>query len=257
MIDIKKLRLLIITLLTAILFFGTSYAIWRHNAEVSFRLTIKKPADSECECDPGTYTTIQEGINRLRINVYNCIYNKMERFKNQLKARITELENLPFGSITYEELSAEVQNYRNVDINGFGKCINKYGSYINDLVKFYNNSSDEEKNEVPDFYDQHDGLWRLSDQLWHKRDELYDVLDALWSVGESKIDYNKKESKKEAAETKNEKNETSEKSGTDEKDIANDETNEIREINDTGKINNTNETGEANEISEDEESAEN
>lgn len=189
MIDISKLKVFIITLLIAALFLGASYAIWRHDAEVGFRLTIKMPAGSGGECPPVEYTTIQEGIRVLKNNVYNCMYNKMESYKNQLNARITELKRLPFGGITYDELSSEVDEYRNVDIAGFGTCINRYGTYINDLAAFYNSSTEDEKNEVPDFWDQHDQLWQLSDQLWHKRQELYDVVDALWSVGESKIDY--------------------------------------------------------------------
>ena len=192
MSNVKKFMVLAAVLLAAAVLLQISYGIWRHDAEVGFRLTITRPADGDCECcNPGTYTTIQEGIDLLKNKVYNCIYNKMESFKSQLNARITELENLPFGGITFEELSAEVKQYREVDIARFGRCITKYGSYINELAQFYRNSPKEEKDKVPNFWDQYDGLWLLSDQLWYKRDELYDVVDDLWAVGESKIDYNK------------------------------------------------------------------
>jgi len=245
-VKIRKLKVFIITLLIAVFLLGTSYAIWKHDAEVSFRLTIKMSAGSGCECcNPVTYTTIQEGINKLKNDVYNCIYNKMENYKSKLYARIAELESLPFGDITYEELSAEVQQYRNTDIAGFGTCITKYGKYINDLAAFYNNSSQEKKDEVPDFWQQHDKLWWLSDQLWHKRDELYDIVDDLWDIGESKIDYNKKKNKDENG---NETDETSEKLKANEAGEAIDTT-EITETNEAN-VDETNDATEANETDE-------
>jgi len=189
-INIKKILVSVAALLVAALLLETSYGIWRHNAQVSFRLTIARPSGGDSECSPGTYGTVQEGINLLKNNVYNCMYNKMEKYKKQLNERIKELESLPFGGITQEQLSNEVQEYRNVDIQKFGTCINRYGSYINDLSEFYRNSSEQEKENVPDFWDQYDDLWDLRDQLWHKRDELYDAVDNLWSVGISKIDFN-------------------------------------------------------------------
>ncbi|HHW31913.1 MAG TPA: hypothetical protein GXX20_09625 [Clostridiaceae bacterium] len=106
-----------------------------------------------------------------------------------LYARIDELNNLPFGGITYEELDAEVNKYRNVDIEGFGNCIETYGNCIVTLGEFYENSTPEEKKQVPNFWTESSGLWILHSQLWTKRSELYIVVSELWTAGQSKINW--------------------------------------------------------------------
>lgn len=189
MIYIKKLVLIVSILILFVLFLNGSYALWRHNTEVKFTLTISQPEEDYSCCICGKYSTAQEGMDLL-INVqYPKIFGKMEQFKNQLYARANELDNLPFGSITYDELKAETDHYRNVDIKAFGNCINTYGDCIDTLGDFYDNLSEEEKNQIPDFWDELSGIWNLHSQLWTKRGELYTAVDAVWEAGHRKIDY--------------------------------------------------------------------
>jgi hypothetical protein len=137
------------------------------------------------------YDTIQEGIDLLKDIQYPKIYNRMDAFENQLEARIVELNALPFGGITYDELSQECNDYRNVDIARLRDCVSTYGQCcINNLTAIYNSLTWEEKCQIPDFWDQHSNLWGLSDQLWNKYDELYDIGNEVWEAGENKIDYN-------------------------------------------------------------------
>jgi hypothetical protein len=168
-----------------------SYALWRQNAEVKFTLTISQPPQENGCCICGKYTTIQEGIDLLKHVQFPKIYGNMDLFKGQLNARAKELENLPFGGITYDELKAEVDQYRDVDIQAFVNCINTYADCIRNLNAFYQNSTEEEKQQVPDFWSQHSNLWSLHTQLWSKHNELYTAVNAVWAAGEKKIDYNK------------------------------------------------------------------
>ncbi|MDT3699987.1 MAG: hypothetical protein RO469_11245 [Thermincola sp.] len=185
----KKQGIIIVFILIASYFLTTeSFALWKQDAEVKFTLNISQPQEEGFGC--GNYSTIQEGIDMLKDIKYNYIYNKMDQFESELAARVIELNNLPFGGITLAELQEECNNYRNVDITGFGTIINKYGDCINKLADFYRNSTQEEKNQVPDFWDQHNTLWDLHTQLWDKRQGLYDAVNAVWQAGEAKIDYN-------------------------------------------------------------------
>ena len=69
-------------------------------------------------------------------------------------------------------------------------CVDQYAECINGLTGFYNNSSQQEKNEVPDFWDQQRHLWDLQQDLWKNRvDPLYDLINELESVGQSKINW--------------------------------------------------------------------
>lgn len=185
----KKLSVVVFMLIMSGALCSISYALWRHNTEVRFKLTISQPVH-DTDCFNCTYSTIQEGIDLHKNVQYPKYYNRMDNFKSQLQARITELNNLPFGGITYQELSDECNRYRNVDIAGFGTIIDNFGTCIDKLATFYKNSTKTEKSKVPDFWAQHNNLWDLSDQLWNKRQELYDTVNALWAAGESKIDYN-------------------------------------------------------------------
>lgn len=187
---IKKPVWISLTVIFSILLIGTVYAVWSQTSEVKFRITISQ-SDHGCgDCTGGfRYQSINEGIQLLRQNAYTCLYQKMERYRLQLEARITELNELPFGGITNQKLQDECNRYRNVDIAGFGDCINKYGDLINELATFYNNSSQKEKDEVPDFWTQRSSLWDLRTQLWNKRQGLYNVVDDVWSAGRAKIDY--------------------------------------------------------------------
>lgn len=169
---------------------GTGYALWRHNTEVVFNLTISEPEQGDGCCVCGMYDTVQEGIDLLRDVQYPKVYNRLDAFKNQIEARIIELEALPYGGITFDELSQERNQYM-ADIAEFRECVRTYGQCcINTLTAIYNSLTWQEKSQIPDFWTQHSNLWDLSDQLWYKLDELYDVVDEFWEVGESKIDYN-------------------------------------------------------------------
>jgi len=168
-----------------------AFALWNNNSEVKFTLTISQPEQAgDCGC--GNYSTIQEGINLLKNEKYNYINNMMDQFAVLLENRISQLQNLPFGDITFAELNAEVNAYRQVNIKAFGDCIGMYGDCINILSALYRKASQKEKQEVPDFWDQHTQLWNLHGLLWDKRDELYSLVNEVWRVGETKIDYNKK-----------------------------------------------------------------
>jgi len=187
---IKKIALIIVILIVGMsLFFGTSYALWRCNTEVKFNLTISEPEDEFNCCICGTYNTIQEGIDILKHIQYPRIYNRMDTFENQLWDRISEINDLPYGSITLPELEEERNYYMSI-IDEFGNCVRTYGSCcINNLANFYSNAPTEEQNQVPDFWDQHSELWDLSNQLWSRRNELYNALNAFWEAGLSKINF--------------------------------------------------------------------
>jgi hypothetical protein len=165
---------------------NASFALWKHDSEVRFTLTISQPQD-EFDCE--NYDTIQEGIDIHRDIRYPYIYDRMDQFEAQLEARVIELNNLPFGGITLPELQAECNNYRTIVNSDFAALINGYGQCINKLANFYNNSSQEEKEQVPDFWSQHTMLWELHTQLWNRRQALYTAIDAVWRAGEAKIDY--------------------------------------------------------------------
>ncbi len=168
---------------------GTGYALWRHSTSVRFKLTILKPAEDDIGCVCGTYATIREGIDLLHIQ-HAKIRDRMDEFAARLQARIEEIEALPYGGITYEELKEERNRYVNVDIKNFRDYIITFGSHcINGLAKFYNQSSKEEKDQVPDFWEQHGILWDLSDELWDRHDGLYDLVNEFWKAGEKKIDW--------------------------------------------------------------------
>jgi|GEM_PF-3228418 len=184
----KPAVIVLLTLAVSVFLVSGSFAFWRHDAEVKFTLNIAKPEDGEFNC--GDYATIQEGIDLLAEIKYFHIYDMMLDFENELEARVVELNNLPFGGITLQELQAECTDYRNVDIAGFGDIINRYGNCINKLADFYRNSSPEEKAQVPDFWNQHSRLWGLHSDLWVKRQDLYNAVDEVWEAGEEKIDYN-------------------------------------------------------------------
>lgn len=192
MFGIKKIALIIVILIAGIsIFFGTSYALWRHNTEVKFNLTISEPEEEDesdyCVC--GTYNTIQEGIDILRDIQYPRIYNRMDTFENQLCDRISEINDLPYGSITLPELKEERDYYMGI-IDELGSCVRTYGSCcIKGLEKFYKKATKEEQNQVPDFWTQHSELWDLSNQLWSKRNELYDAINAFWEAGLRKINF--------------------------------------------------------------------
>lgn len=188
MVNIKKIvSIIVLSIMVAAFLAGTGYGLWGHNTDVKFKLTISQPEEDSC-CICGTYTSIQEGIDLLKNVQYTKICNRMDRFKDRLRARIAELNNLPIGGITKDELSQEIDRYRNVDIKQITECISTYGSCcINELANFYNKSSEKEKMQVPDFWDQHDELWDLSDQLWDRCDELYDIVDEVEKVGKKKI----------------------------------------------------------------------
>ena len=187
---IKRFAVVVLVLIAAYFLVSISFALWRHDSEVVFNLTISEPENEEgCCCDNVTYTTIQEGIDVLRDEVYNCINNKLENYKDMLEARIVELNNLPFGGITLAELQAECGQYRNVDLVKFGNCINKYADCIDQLSDFYRHSTKAERNAVPDFWTQSNNLWTLHTQLWNKRNVLYGIVNEVWDAGEAKIDY--------------------------------------------------------------------
>ena len=184
----KPAVIIFLILLMSIFLVSASFAFWKHDAEVKFTLNIAQPDDGEFSC--GDYTTIQEGIDLLADIKYFYIYDLMIEFENELDARVVELNNLPFGGITLNELREECNYYRNVDISRFGDIIDQYGNCIRKLADFYRNSSQEEKDQVPDFWTQHTMLWGLHTQLWNKRQDLYDVVEEVWEAGEEKIDYN-------------------------------------------------------------------
>jgi len=184
----KKLILSAILLVVAVFLIEKSYGLWDSRTDVRFRLTISWPENGD-DCICGKYTTIQEGIILLRDVQYNKLYSRMDAFEAQLRERIQELNNLPFGGITFDELSQERDYYMNVVIKGFRDCVNTFGSCINGLAKFYNNSAKEEKDKVSDFWDQHKHLWDLSDDLWDRIEPLYDVVNEFWEAGNRKIDY--------------------------------------------------------------------
>lgn len=190
MFNIKNLIFVITLLIIVTAIIGTSFALWGHNTEVKFKLSISRPEDDDNSCICGTYSSIQEGIDLLKDIQYPKIYDRMDAFVSQLQERIIELNNLPYGGITFDELSQERDQYVNVDIMGFKKCIETYGQHcIQNLKEFYEQSPQEEKQQVPDFWAQHDMLWRLSDQLWDRYSELYRVVDEFWEAGERKIKY--------------------------------------------------------------------
>jgi hypothetical protein len=168
---------------------NASYALWNHDAEVTMVLTITPPDPDEEDFECGDYSTIQEGIYLLRDIKYPYLYEKTDDLQNVLEARIQQLNELPFGGITLEELQAEYDGYQS-KLDNLGTMINKYGQCINALGEFYNNSSQEEKGQVPDFWSIYSSLWNLHTELWVKRGELYNKLSEFWIVGHSKIDYN-------------------------------------------------------------------
>jgi hypothetical protein len=188
----RQIFIVVVIIIGTMLFTGISYGLWGHNADVKFKLTISKPED-ECCCICGTYSTIQEGIDLLRNVQYPKIYNRMDALKEQIEQRITELNALPFGGITLEELQQEYDQYKaKIDVK-FYNCIETYGDCIRGLADFYERSSEEEKKQFPNFWkDEHSELWNLHSQLWTKRSSLYTVLSAFWTAGHQKIDYNKK-----------------------------------------------------------------
>ena len=178
---IKKFRIVIPALLLPVLAFNINFALWNHNAEIRFRITITQPA-------PSYYDTIAGGI-QYNINIYESIKRDILSFKQQLMERIDEINELPFGCITQAELSQECLYYRNEVIAGFGERINGFGQAINELTDFYRNSSQEEKDEVPDFWEQHQALWDYFEILWSLRDELYSLVDEFEEAGQGKIYY--------------------------------------------------------------------
>ncbi|NLZ92890.1 MAG: hypothetical protein GX922_02550 [Firmicutes bacterium] len=177
--------IIILILLMSFLVIGTSYALWTQDSEIKFALTISTPPEEEFTC--GTYDTIQEGIDLLKGSKYNFIASRLDNFANMLAARVTELNNLPVGGITWDELLHECAEYRDVANNKFGGYLNKYGQCINKLANFYNQSTPEEKAAVPDFWDQHTALWALHSQLWNKRSTLYTAINEVQEAGETKI----------------------------------------------------------------------
>ncbi len=183
----KPAVIILLALAVSVFLVSGSFAFWKQDAEVKFTLNIARPDDGEFSC--GDYATIQEGIDLLAEIKYFHIYDMMLDFENELEARVVELNNLPFGGITLQELQAECTYYRNVDLARFGNIINRYGNCINKLAAFYNNSSPEEKAQVPDFWNQHGELWGLHGDLWVKRQDLYNAVDKVWKAGEKKIDY--------------------------------------------------------------------
>lgn len=191
MFDIRGLSFAVAVLIMGtVLFAGTGYGLWGHNADVRFKLTISKPEGEEDFCICGTYTTIQEGIDLLKDVQYPKIHNRMVAFEDRIRGRIAELNELPFGGITSEELSQEYKQYMNVNIPRFRNHVSTYGSHcINELAAFYRRSTKEEQDQVPDFWQQHTHLWSLSDQLWDKLDELYPVVNEFLKAGQKKIDY--------------------------------------------------------------------
>lgn len=167
---------------------NASYALWNHDAEVAFTLTITEPDQGGEDFQCGSYDTIQEGIDLLKDVKFAYIYELMGQFQNELEARVSELNDLPFGGITESELQAECDGYRD-RVENFGTMIHKYGRCINALAQFYNSSSQEEKNQVPNFWSIHTMLWSLHGELWDKRGDLYDGVNEVWETGQEKIDY--------------------------------------------------------------------
>ncbi|MGI6189630.1 MAG: hypothetical protein ACOYI1_07880 [Caldicoprobacteraceae bacterium] len=185
---IKKIVIPAVVLIISAFLINAGYGLWSSRAEVRFRLTIWWPADYECVC--GTYATIQEGIILLRDHQYNKIRGRTEAFDAYLRDRIQELGDLPYGGITFNELAQELSYYRSVLMANLRGCVDQYAECINGLTGFYNNSSQQEKNEVPDFWDQQRHLWDLQQDLWKNRvDPLYDLINELESVGQSKINW--------------------------------------------------------------------
>jgi hypothetical protein len=177
--------LMLAILVASIFLIKTSFALWSHKAAVGFTLNISQPQEEEFCC--GHYTTIQEGINILRDIKYIYIYNKMDQFENALEARVVELNNLPPGGITLEELQEECKNYQNV-AKGLKNIIKQYKHCLDGLADFYRNSSQEDKDEVPDFWDQHNSLCDLQEQLKdEKLKDIEDLIKAVREAGKEKI----------------------------------------------------------------------
>ena len=183
----KKSTIITLISILSITFFGTSYALWGQNAEVSFRLTISEPEHFDFDCPGCTYDTVQEGFDLHRFVQYPAAYNMMASYKDRLQDRVAELNSLPFGGITAQELSQEVNRYRD-ELGRFGDMINAFGTCIRRLADFYNSLPWEERSQIPDFWEKHDLLWSLSNNLWSKRSELYDAVNAVEAAGQAKID---------------------------------------------------------------------
>ena len=179
--DIRKIKWVIPVLLMPVLIFNISFALWKHDAEIRFRVTISQPAH-------GSYDTILEGI-QYNIAIYERIRPDILSFNQQLTERIAEINDLPYGGITFEELSQERNHYRSVVIPEFRERIQGFAQAINELTVFYKNSSQEEKNEVPDFWDYHQILWDYRVMLDNLCLELDDLVTEFWYAGEEKIDY--------------------------------------------------------------------
>jgi hypothetical protein len=183
---IAILSIILLSAIGASVFLGTGYALWRHNAEVRFSLTISQYEDELLFCVCGTYSTIKEGIEILRDRQYPGIYSSIDKLVNEIYVRTDEINNLPVGGITFQELSAERSVFMEA-IQMWRSYITQYGTCINTLTQVYNNSSIEEKSQVPDFWSHHSHLWSLRDDLWDKTEEFYNALDEFWEVGEQKI----------------------------------------------------------------------
>lgn len=173
---------------------SVSYGLWRYNSEVRFTLTISQPeVDYGC-CICGKYTTVQEGLDLLSNVQYPKLYSRMDAFEKQLYARAEEINNMPPGSITYDELEAELEQYEEV-ILGFGNCITIYGDCIENLNKFYSNLPNEEQKEIQNFWVELSKRWTLHSQLWTKRSQLYTAWSAVRTAGLSKVNLKKDEDK--------------------------------------------------------------
>ena len=175
-----------VVLLVSIMFIGTSYALWRHDSEIKFTLTISFP-ENEFNC--GTYDTIQEGLELLKGCKYNFIVRRLDEFAGMLEARIEELNGLPVGGLSWDELREELKQYRKVDMEKYKSYIHKYKGCIDKLADFYRKSTPEEKEKVPDFWDQHKHLYDLHNELWTKWIALYPLINEVERLGQSKIDW--------------------------------------------------------------------
>ena len=188
----RKIIALLIIILLSLIFLNVGYGLWSHDTDVAFNLTISPPKDDgkgfNC-CICGTYDTIEEGLTILETVQYDRIHNWMDEFEAQLKERTLELENMPIGSVTADEIRGEVARYRE-DIIGkeMGGCITTYGNHcLARIRELYQNPSSENKEEVVDFWKRYDGIWVSSDELWARRDKLYPEVDSLEQMGQSRV----------------------------------------------------------------------
>ena len=112
------------------------------------RLTIWWPADYDVSVGHMPYS---EGIIA-RDHQYNKIAAE-QKLSTPTSGTVYKNWDLPYGGITFNELLRNCY-YRSVLMANLRGCVDQYAECINRLTGFYNNSSQQGKNEVPGFWDQ-------------------------------------------------------------------------------------------------------